>query len=379
MKVLFIHNTMPDYRIPFFKKLSEKIDVEYVFTNINLNKKIYNNDINYSSVQNLSIKYLSQGRKHYKELINILKEDNYDYVIIPPMDSLNEYLDAVISFIIAKIKNKKILYFWEKWEAPNNRTPLKKKIKNSLQRIMCKPIIQNVDMCIASGTKSKEYFQKYNISTDKIQIAYDACEVELRNNIENIRKKNKIPMNEKIILYYGRIVERKGLDILIKAFKEVQEIIDDNIHLMICGDGEFRQKCEQLVWNLNIDNVYFEGHINPIDRDKYFLQSDIFVLPSYFYEGIPEAWGLTVNEAIQFKTAIIATTAVGSAFDLIEEENGMMIKESSKEELKNALIHYIKNYNKSSISKKSEEILNKINYDTMSDSFVDALKKIKKI
>ena len=244
---------------------------------------------------------------------------------------------------------------------------------------MCKPIIQNVDMCIASGTKSKEYFQKYNISTDKIQIAYDACEVELRNNIENIRKKNKIPMNEKIILYYGRIVERKGLDILIKAFKEVQEIIDDNIHLMICGDGEFRQKCEQLVWNLNIDNVYFEGHINPIDRDKYFLQSDIFVLPSYFYEGIPEAWGLTVNEAIQFKTAIIATTAVGSAFDLIEEENGMMIKESSKEELKNALIHYIKNYNKSSISKKSEEILNKINYDTMSDSFVDALKKIKKI
>ena len=103
MKVLFIHNTMPDYRIPFFKKLSEKIDVEYVFTNINLNKKIYNNDINYSSVQNLSIKYLSQGRKHYKELINILKEDNYDYVIIPPMDSLNEYLDAVISFISGRL------------------------------------------------------------------------------------------------------------------------------------------------------------------------------------------------------------------------------------------------------------------------------------
>lgn len=376
MKLLFIHNTIPDYRIPFFRKLSSKLDVEYVFTDIGLSKKVYKNEIDYSSIRNLKIRYLPSGIKHYIDLIKIVHQDDFEYIIIPPMDSLKEYLDAVISFIIAKLRNKKILYFWEKWEAPKNRLPFRKKIKNILQRFMCKPIIKNIDICIASGTKSKEYFKKYGINENKIHIAYDACEVEEREVKEDIKLKYNISNNEKLILYYGRIIERKGLDILIKAFKEIQNIANSNIHLMVCGDGEFKKECEQIVKINNIKNVYFEGYINPKDRDIYFSQCDIFVIPSYFYKGIPEAWGLTVNEAIQFKKAIIATTAVGSAHDLINGKNGIMIEEYNQKELENALLNYVENYNEEEIIKSNEYILKKVNYDSMSDSFVDALRKI---
>ena len=40
MSVLFIHNTIPEYRIPFFIGLKKKINVDYLFTNINLNYKL---------------------------------------------------------------------------------------------------------------------------------------------------------------------------------------------------------------------------------------------------------------------------------------------------------------------------------------------------
>lgn len=374
MKLLFIHNTIPEYRIPFFKKLSQKVDVDYVFTDISLNKKIYNNDINFTDIEDLNIKYLPNGSRHYFELIKIIMNKDYTHIIIPPMDSLKEYLHAVFSFCIAKLKGKKILYFWEKWEAPYNRLPIKKKIKNKLQRIMCKPIIKNVDICIASGTKSKEYFMSYNIKSQNIVIAYDACEVEYNKFIDNIRLEKNIPENDKIILYYGRIVERKGLDILIKAFDVVQNKKRTGLHLIICGDGEFKNKCEKIVEINDIKNVYFEGHIHPKNRDKYFSQCDIFVIPSYFWKGIPEAWGLTVNEAMQFKKAIIATTAVGSSYDIIDEgNNGMIIEEGNQFELENALLYYINNYDKEKISISNEKIFKKINYETMSDSFIEAI------
>lgn len=374
MKLLFIHNTIPDYRIPFFKRLSSKIDVKYLFTNIELNKKVYNNDVDYSNLRGMEISTLPKGIKHYTKLIEILLKYDYEYVIIPPMDSLKEYIDSLISFIVAKLKKKKILYFWEKWEAPSNKMPLKKKIKNNIQKMICKPIIKFVDVCIASGTKSKEYFEMYNIDKRKIHVAYDACEVEVLDDVEDIRLKYNINEDEKVILYYGRIIERKGLDILIKAFKNVQDNSNSKVHLMVCGDGEFRETCEKLAKDMDVKYIYFEGHISPSNRYKYFSKCDIFVLPSYFYEGTTEAWGLTVNEAIQLEKVVIATNAVGAAYDLISKDNGIMIEENNQKELENALLHFINDYDIDKISSSNKEVFSRVNYNNMSDSFIEALK-----
>ncbi|WP_025162162.1 glycosyltransferase family 4 protein [Paraclostridium bifermentans] len=378
MKLLFIHNTIPDYRIPFFKKLSQKIDITYIFTDINLSNKVYQTNVDFEKIKDLDMKILPKGLRHYIELLKYLNKIEYEYIIIPPMDSLKEYIDAVISFGVAKIKRKKILYFWEKWEAPKNRMPLKKKIKNKLQMIMCKPLIRKIDMCIASGTKSKEYFLKYKINEKNIFIAYDACEVEISKNKEDIRKKYNIGIDEKVILYYGRVIKRKGLDILIKAFDEVQRKNNFNMSLIICGDGEFREECELLVEKRNTKKVYFIGHVDPKNRAQYFSSCDLFVLPSYFFEGTTEAWGLTINEAVQYELPIISTDAVGAAYDLIKEENGKMIKEGDQIELEDAISYYMENCENKQIKIKSKEILEKINYDTMSDSFIEAIMHVGK-
>lgn len=60
MKVLFIHNALPEYRIIFFQKLSELVDLEILVTDKELASKIYglsfqkDNGLNVSFMEQLS-------------------------------------------------------------------------------------------------------------------------------------------------------------------------------------------------------------------------------------------------------------------------------------------------------------------------------------
>lgn len=73
-KILFIHNTAAEYRIPFFEKLSngEKISVEYLFTKIHLNEKNYGNKVNDDRLNKVKYKILKNKFNICYELIPLL-------------------------------------------------------------------------------------------------------------------------------------------------------------------------------------------------------------------------------------------------------------------------------------------------------------------
>ncbi len=163
MKLLFVHNTLPEYRIPFFYGLSKNIDVSFIFSDISLNKKIYGNEISHSKINEIEFNFLPEDNKRYKKIIKLVNMSEYTHIILPPMDTLRDFLDALFIFIIAKYKRIKLIYFGEKWEAPKEFQPIKKRIKNYIQRSAFKSILRNIDMCIVSGKKSKDYFRSIGI------------------------------------------------------------------------------------------------------------------------------------------------------------------------------------------------------------------------
>lgn len=375
MNLLFVHNTMPEYRVEFFKKLNGRINVDYLFTKIELSQQVYGTDFNEYGNLNLNINYLKKGLKRYVQLSKFIRDKKYDYIIIPPLDSLGDLLDALVILIQGKISNKKLLYFGEKWEAPRNKQPLLKQIKNTIQKYAFKLILKRIDMCIVAGTKSKEYFKGLGIADDKISIAIDASGVNKSVVKYDLKEKYKLPESNIVILYYGRIIKRKGLDILLKAYSKL-ECNNDEISLVICGEGPFKSECEDIARKLNLKNVFFEGAVKPKDKYTFFSQCNIFVLPSNFYQGTSEAWGLTVNEAIQCGKQVITTTAVGAAYDLINEKTGIMIDENNISELKDALKTLINNKNLGEMEIECKKMYEKCSYDNMVNGFVNAIKKI---
>lgn len=376
MKILFFHNTMPDYRIPFFKGLNEKIEIDYIFTKMDLSERIYGNKLEYDQVKELNYMLLSSNIKRYTEILKYIGCKNYTGIVLPPLDSFSDFLDAFLIVIMCKIYKIKLFYFGEKWEAPFEKQPFKKKIKNSIQRKAFKVILFFVDRCIVSGTKSREYFESIGVIPNKISVAIDASGVTFCNSKKiNIKEELKFEANDKIILYYGRIIERKGLDILIKAYEKLL-VSNSSISLLICGDGDFSLQCKKLVQELDLKKVVFTGAISPIDRYTYFSQCDLFVLPSYFHKGIPEAWGLTVNEALQCGTPVIATNAVGAAFDLLDGNNGVMVEENNVNELTNAIDELLNRTDKEGMKLSCINTYNRYDYANMVNSFIDAFYKV---
>ena len=331
-KVLFFHNSIPEYRVEFWRLLGKFVDLKLIITNKNLEKKIY--DLEYS-LNGLNINYFDNIKK--------LKSNIYDadFIIFPSVDSLKEFLVCIYILRQKKARGKKI-YWSEKWEAPWGKQPFLKRAKNLMHRILIKSIAQKADLCIASGSKSKEYLKMIGIAEKKIKVVFDSSTSQKNKDKINIFEYLKMDKPQNVILYLGRLVNRKGCIILIDAVKDILKSFD--CILLICGDGELKGKCiEEVKANKLEERVYFLGKVQPKYRRLLYEQSTMFVLPSICENGTIEAWGLTINEALECGTPVIASNIVGAAFDLINDFNGIIVKENDSEELNHAIVRILNN------------------------------------
>lgn len=373
-KILFIHNSITWYRIPLFEELNKICNIRYLFTKVEKSNEIYRGiQYNNNFSDNIDYKITENFLGLSIESIHEVIKGEYDVVLITVLDTWDQIIEAFLCAIIAKLRRKKVVYFWERWDAPKNVLSMSKKFKFSFRKGLLRLLSNFVDTYIASGTKSKNYFESAGIEKSKIIVAFDSSQITEKNEKINIREKYGIEKNKKIILYFGRIVEYKGLDILIRAFSRLDKL--DNSFLMICGDGDFKKECYELSQELNIKNIAFTGMIKSNDRNSYFEESDIFVLPNKFVNGAVEAWGLTINEAMEFGKPVISTNANGGAVDLIiNKENGYVINQNDINELTSALYNIISDDElRIKMGNKSKELIKqKFNYKEMAKSFKEA-------
>jgi glycosyltransferase involved in cell wall biosynthesis len=144
----------------------------------------------------------------------------------------------------------------------------------------------------------------------------DMNDVELfkRQNRRQKKKSNDIPL----ILYFGRISWKKGLDRLIKSMTLVKRG-----KLVIAGNDEegYTSKLKSLVsrYKLN-DKIEFGGPRYGDEKYSLLFNADIFVLPSY-----SENFGNTVLESMALGCPVIVTSEVGLASKVEEAEAGIVV------------------------------------------------------
>lgn len=362
IKVMFVHNSIPEYRIEFWKKLGEICTIKLVITRKDLEQKIYGFE---KDTENLDIVYWSN---------EILKEiGEYDVIVLPPVDAVKEYLIGKEILKAVKGLETKAILWTEKWELKTNKKNYIKQCKNFVQRCMIADLAHKVNICVAAGSRSKLYLEKIGIQEAKIHIAYDSSTSPWCLDKIDFLKEYGIPKNAKVILFFGRVIERKGLLYLIKAFEKYKT---GSEYLLVCGEGESLDNCKKYVSDQRVDNVVFAGKIQPYLREQYYKRADVFVLPSYCYKGIIEAWGLTVNEALQCGTPVIATNVVGAAYDLIDDKCGKVIQEASVEEILTALNEVLDK--KKIDAGYCKTIAEKYSVDNMAREFYSAIAKCKK-
>ncbi len=120
----------------------------------------------------------------------------------------------------------------------------------------------------------------------------------IKQVIRNAVDKSFFPINKEKnnvinLLYVGRIVSRKGLQYLLKAFKKIRKDFPKT-ELTILGEGPMKKKMKEYVKNNNLGkSVSFKGEIIGKEKIKYYQNADIFCAP---YSD--ESFALTVLEAM---------------------------------------------------------------------------------
>lgn len=129
----------------------------------------------------------------------------------------------------------------------------------------------------------------------------------------------------------ARLIERKGIDYLIKAFGKFAEGKED-VELRLFGGGSQKEELEQLTKDLKLeDKVKFFGEKKREELALNVPKSQIFVLPSK-NEGMSNS----LLEAMASSLAVIATD-VGGTKELVDEKNGLIVGLESVEDIYKAL------------------------------------------
>lgn len=368
-KILFIANKVPNYRVPLFNELSKKIDLTFLLTHEE--KKIKGLNVKYKLLSGV-------GKGKFKIHFSILKElkkEKYPHVVLLPPDPLH-LIDNLLTYFYLKKNKIPFTFYVGRWEYKNK--PLKQKLTEGIHRKM----LRNTKSCVCYGSLSKDWLLSLGVKEKDIFISYN-INPEIYKNFKERRKKLPEFKNKKVVLYVGRLIKRKGVDYLIKSFSEIK---DKDALLVIIGGGDFYKlgakseeaKLKRLVKNLGIEKrVMFTGALSPKETKEYYKSADIFVCPSITLD-VGEAWGHVIEESMSFGLPVVATGAVGAAYDLIEEgKNGFIIPERNSEELKKTIQKLLKDKKlRDNMGNESKRIIqqDKFSFESIVDKWIGGLR-----
>ncbi len=143
-----------------------------------------------------------------------------------------------------------------------------------------------------------------------------------------------------LLLFVGRLVPYKGLQILLQAFKWIHDKIP-TVKLAIVGSGPLKSDLQEQCANLELSHVvHFLGVLPRRRLRDIYSACDIFVLPS---RSRSEAFGIVQLEAMARGKPVVATTVGGVPYVVKENETGLLVPPVDSMALAKALTKLLEN------------------------------------
>lgn len=232
-------------------------------------KRIYNLDLA-SPVSRTRLKYLREFRP---DIIHVH----------------NEFSIGLSGMAIAKILKVPLVYTLHTmyddyiyYIAPKPLIPLTKKLSHRYFRMFP----QNAAVVTGPSKKCQEY--TYEIGSDKkvevipnpVELDAFAPQTSTPQQRAQIREQYHIPQDATVACFVGRLGREKSVDVLLRFWAQEMKP-QDNMRLLIIGDGPEKEPLEQLAQQLGItDTVVFTGKVLHPDLPPYVHTCDIYVTAS---------------------------------------------------------------------------------------------------
>lgn len=363
-KIILVTNIMSPYRIPTFNQLASRYGKAFkvIFCKQNDYYRKWNLlekdhlKFDFCLLNDFSIK-LKEWEIHLANgLFSKLIREKLFLVITEGFG-----FPTIFSLLYTSLFHKKLIIF----SAETQHTA---KAYSWFRHLLRRFMVRHAQGFIAKGSLAKEYVVSLKVPQEKIFLTYYSVDPELLGLDPNkAKEKKKTTEKKKRILYVGRLTKLKGVDLLIRAYKQVKEK-HPNIELCLVGDGPDEDEFKKLAEGT--DDISFEGYKQYDQLLPYYLNSDLFVLPT-----LKDVWGLVVNEAMMCGLPVLCSKYAGCCRDLIKEgENGLIVDPENLEELSQGICQLLSgDGNLFRFGKRSLEIIKDFTTERTTSGFVEAI------
>ncbi|MGQ9873584.1 glycosyltransferase family 4 protein [Leptodesmis sp.] len=340
MKVAFITNICPHYRVKTFETLASYYKVDYYF--FSAGDEWYWQRQHGVRAGNFHYEYLPGYKLGHSRVTPTLPwkllRGNYDVYI----KCINGRFALPLTYLVARLKRRPFILWTGIWM--RLRTPF-----HRLAFPLTRYIYHHSDAIVVYGEHVKRYLINEGVSAERIFVAAHAVDNDTYNREVTeeekaaLRRKLGIAPDQKVVLYLGRLEEVKGLPHLLEAFASLSR---EDAVLLIAGTGSERKRLEQKAQELNImSQTHFTGYVPPEETVPFYAITWVYVLPSITTPESKETWGLVVNEAFNQGVPIIATDAIGAAAGGLVQGgvNGFIVPERDSAALAQALQRILDN------------------------------------
>ena len=241
---------------------------------------------------------------------------------------------------------------------------------------MKRQIHKNVDAAFVPAPSHAAYYENMGIPRDRQVYGVDVVDnnffasraIQARQSAQTLRERYSLP--EKYFLFVGRLINRKGVDRLVAAYRLYKH---RNPHkgwgLVIVGEGDEKDLLRSMA--KNEPGVIFAGAKFENDLCMYYGLASALVLPSEV-----ETWGLVVNEALASGLPVLVSQGCGCATTLVAEgENGWSFPPLDVEALSRRMeeLALLEPSQLARMSARSEEIISHWSLDTFVNGVMAAI------
>ena len=186
-------------------------------------------------------------------------------------------------------------------------------------RSIIKPAAENIAHAVAVSKDAAELVRRY--IGGSYEILYNGVELDA------YRMAPKHPTTGPTIFFCGRHEERKGLDLLLQAFRQ----LDDDVRLWVGSTGPDTVRLRSQFGN--DDRIEWLGRLSDADKVARLRGADVFCAPSLY----GESFGVVLIEAMAAETPIVASGIDGYRNVATDEVDALLVEPGDVDALAEAL------------------------------------------
>lgn len=275
----------------------------------------------------------------YRTLVRMIQNDTFDIIHVGHI-----FFEGLVAVLLKwRTGLPYILYVYAE---ELNMQLVRTSLKGKLRRWLYTQIMRRADGVVTVSDYTIALLSKYGVERERIMKVVPMvtpATTARGEEIDRIRRVHNLPQNSRIILTVGRLIDRKGMDVLIRSLPHIREQIPETV-LLIAGQGPERGHLENLANTLGVSTyIRFLGFVPEQELPALFDICDLFSLPHReTSDGDTEGCPTVFLEASAHGKAVVGGAAGGVTDAIVDHETGYIVDGTDQNQVATAIINLLK-------------------------------------